>query len=63
MNLTRVSRGKIELHYEVVDAHALLRTLLRDFESEIDSRDIVLTIGLGAREKISGRIRTGYSRC
>jgi PAS domain S-box-containing protein len=51
LNLTRVARGKIELHYEVVDAHLLLRTLLRESENEIDERDLVLTTALGAKNR------------
>lgn len=50
LSLTRLSRGKIELHQEVVDAHASLRNVLSQFQGEIDAKGIELMMGLRAKE-------------
>ena len=49
LNLTRLARGKIELHTEVVDVHALLRALLNQCESAIDEKNIELATALRAK--------------
>lgn len=51
LNLTRLSRGKIELHTEAVDVHGVLRTMLGQFERELDGKDIALTVALRAKER------------
>ena len=48
LNLTRLSRGKIELHFEIVDVHILLHNLLSQFESEAAAKNIELTAELRA---------------
>jgi PAS domain S-box-containing protein len=49
LNLTRLSRGKIELHHEVVDVHALLRAVVGQYQDQIDRKRIDLLTGLRAR--------------
>jgi PAS domain S-box-containing protein len=51
LNLTRLSRGKIELHHEVLDAHTLLRNLLTEFEAEFDGKKLALVTALRARDR------------
>ena len=48
LDLTRVARGKIELHFELVDVHAILRNVLLTCQSGVDSKRIALTVALGA---------------
>ena len=48
LHLTRLARGKIELHNEVVDIHALLRAVMGQFQEQIDRRRIDLLTGLWA---------------
>lgn len=50
LNLTRLNRGKIELHQEVVDAHASLRTVLSQLQAEIDAKGLGTATGLRARD-------------
>jgi PAS domain S-box-containing protein len=51
LHLTRLARGKIELHNEVVDVHALLRNVVGQFQEHIDVRHIDLLIGLRAERR------------
>jgi PAS domain S-box-containing protein len=50
LDLTRISRGKIELHCEVVDAHVSLRSALEICQSDIESKDILVSIALRAKQ-------------
>ena len=50
LDLTRISRGKIELHHEVLDAHASLRAALEICQGEIEGKGIEVSLGLRARE-------------
>jgi PAS domain S-box-containing protein len=50
LNLTRLQRNKIELHYEAMDAHAAVRNALSQFQQEIDGKGIDLLIALRARQ-------------
>lgn len=50
LDLTRISRGKIELHLEVLDAHAALRTALETCQSDIEAKGLEVSLALHARE-------------
>jgi PAS domain S-box-containing protein len=50
LDLTRISRGKIQLHFEAVDAHAILRGTLAMFQPELDAKQIAVSTALRARE-------------
>ncbi|HEV8378182.1 MAG TPA: PAS domain S-box protein, partial [Tepidisphaeraceae bacterium] len=49
LDLTRISRGKLKLHLEVVDVHDALRASIGMLQSEIDGRDLELTTALRAK--------------
>ncbi|MEY2440489.1 MAG: hypothetical protein QOI34_1874, partial [Verrucomicrobiota bacterium] len=42
LDLTRISKGKVQLSFEVVDAHRLLRNALEICRSEIDQKHLAL---------------------
>jgi len=48
LSLTRLTRGKIVLHQEAVDAHAMIRALVSQFHGEIDGNRIELGLDLRA---------------
>ena len=48
LNLTRITRGKIELHNEAVDVHGLLRTVLVESQTDVDEKGIQLATALRA---------------
>jgi PAS domain S-box-containing protein len=48
LHLTRISRGKVELHFEVTDAHAALRHCLEMFAGEVESKRVELSLNLRA---------------
>ena len=50
LDLTRIARGKVALHFEVVDAHSAVRNVVSMFQSEIDAKGLALTLALRARE-------------
>ena len=50
LDLTRISRGKIQLHFEVVDAHAAIRNTLTMFQPDIDAKSLEASVALRARE-------------
>ena len=50
LNLTRLQRDKIELHYEALDAHAALRNALSQFQQEIDQKGVGLLTFLRAKQ-------------
>src|SRR5688572_17787498 len=50
LDLTRISRGKIQLHFEIVDAHAAVRNTLTMFQPDIDAKSLEASVALRARE-------------
>ncbi|HEY8666696.1 MAG TPA: hybrid sensor histidine kinase/response regulator, partial [Tepidisphaeraceae bacterium] len=50
LNFMKLARGKIELHQEAVDAHALVRTVLTQFQNDIDAKEVQLSTALRARQ-------------
>ncbi|WP_166827046.1 ATP-binding protein [Thalassoroseus pseudoceratinae] len=48
LDLTRINRGKIELHFEAVDAHATLRRALEICQADIDTRQLEVTQAMRA---------------
>src|SRR6266550_1971239 len=49
LDITRISRGKLKLHYEVVDVHDALRAAIGMLQSEIDGKDLEVTTALRAK--------------
>jgi HAMP domain-containing protein/signal transduction histidine kinase len=50
LDLTRIDRGKVQLNFEVVDAHSLLQSALEICQPEIDRKHLVRSLNLGARK-------------
>jgi PAS domain S-box-containing protein len=50
LDLTRISRGIIELHFETVDLHAALRGAVSVFQKELEAKELAVTMALNARE-------------
>ncbi|HEV3098778.1 MAG TPA: HAMP domain-containing protein [Candidatus Udaeobacter sp.] len=50
LDLTRIDRGKIQLNFEVVDAHTLLQNALEICQAEIDRKHLRRSLNLGARK-------------
>jgi PAS domain S-box-containing protein len=50
LDLTRISRGIIELHFETVDLHAALRGAVSVFQKELEAKELAVTMALHARE-------------
>ncbi len=50
LDLTRISRGKIELHCEAVDVHAAIRDALEILQEDIVAKELVVTSDLSAQE-------------
>jgi HAMP domain-containing protein/signal transduction histidine kinase len=50
LDLTRIDRGKVQLNFEVVDAHTLLQNALEICQAEIDRKHLVRSVNLGARK-------------
>jgi hypothetical protein len=50
LDLTRIGRGKIQLHFEIVDAHATLRSTLAMYQAEMDAKGLEASVALRARE-------------
>lgn len=48
LDVTRITRGKIEVRHEAVDVHKLLQNALQIVENDISRKEIELTIDLGA---------------
>ena len=48
LDVTKISRGKMELHPEVVDAHLLLRTALEICQKDIEAKHMEVTLSLQA---------------
>jgi PAS domain S-box-containing protein len=49
LDLTRIARGKVQLHFEVIDAHAVVRSVVAMFQKEIDQKGLSVTLSLRAR--------------
>jgi PAS domain S-box-containing protein len=49
LDLTRISRGKVELRLETVDAHASLRHALEVWQQQIEEKGLEVTLHLSAR--------------
>jgi CheY-like chemotaxis protein/anti-sigma regulatory factor (Ser/Thr protein kinase) len=49
LDLTRISKGKVQLSLETVDAHMLLRNALEICQSEIDQKGLILNLQLAAK--------------
>ena len=52
LDLTRISKGKVQLSLEIVDAHVLLRNALEICQADIDQKKLELTLELSA-EKVN----------
>jgi HAMP domain-containing protein/signal transduction histidine kinase/CheY-like chemotaxis protein len=50
LDLTRIDRGKVQLNFEVVDAHTLLQSALEICQAEIDRKHLKPSLNLGARK-------------
>ncbi len=50
LDLTRISRGKVQLNFEVVDAHSLLQNALEICQSEIERKHLTLRLDLAAQK-------------
>jgi signal transduction histidine kinase/HAMP domain-containing protein len=50
LDLTRIDRGKVQLNFEVVDAHTLLQNALEICQPEIDRKRLALSLNLGAQK-------------
>ena len=48
LDVTRITRGKIEVHHEVVDVHRLLRNAVKIVERDILRKEIELVLDLSA---------------
>jgi PAS domain S-box-containing protein len=51
LDMTRIARGKVELHYEVLDAHAVVRAAVQVAMKEIEDKGLDLTLSLRARNR------------
>ena len=49
LDLTRVTRGQVTLHFEALDVHEALRQALAGIQREIDDKPIQLTVSLRAK--------------
>ncbi len=52
LDLTRISRGKIELHPEAVDAHAVLRHCLENYQDQIEAKRVAVSLNLWAKHHL-----------
>jgi HAMP domain-containing protein/signal transduction histidine kinase/ActR/RegA family two-component response regulator len=50
LDLTRIDRGKVQLNFEVVDAHTLLQNALEICQAEIDRKHLTRSLNLGAQK-------------
>jgi HAMP domain-containing protein/signal transduction histidine kinase len=48
LDLTRIDRGKVQLNFEVVDAHTLLQNALEICQAQIDRKHLARSLNLGA---------------
>jgi PAS domain S-box-containing protein len=52
LDLTRISRGKVRLHFEAVDANAVLRAVVTMLQPEADAKGLAVTVALRAKEAL-----------
>jgi CheY-like chemotaxis protein len=50
LDLTRISKGKVQLNFEIVDAHTLLRNALEICQSDIEQKHLDLQLNLAAKK-------------
>jgi signal transduction histidine kinase len=50
LDLTRISRGTVQLNFEVVDAQTLLQNALEIYQTEIDRKHLALRLDLAAHK-------------
>src|SRR5256884_2348460 len=50
LDLTRISKGKVQLNFEVVDAHTLLQNALEICQVDIDRKHLALRLDLAANK-------------
>jgi HAMP domain-containing protein/signal transduction histidine kinase/CheY-like chemotaxis protein len=50
LDLTRISKGKVQLNFEIVDAHTLLRNALEICQSDIEQKHLDLRLNLAAKK-------------
>ncbi len=50
LDLTRIDRGKVQLNFEIVDAHTLLQNALEICQPEIDRKHLTPSLNLGAQK-------------
>ncbi|PYK11085.1 MAG: hybrid sensor histidine kinase/response regulator [Verrucomicrobia bacterium] len=50
LDLTRIDQGKVQLNFEVVDAHTLLQNALDICQAEIDRKNLARALSLGAQK-------------
>ena len=50
LDLTRIDRGKVQLNFEIVDAHTMLQSALEICQPEIDRKHLKPSLNLGARK-------------
>ena len=50
LDLTRISRGKVQLNFEVVDGHTLLQNALEICQADIDRKHLALRLDLTAQK-------------
>jgi signal transduction histidine kinase/HAMP domain-containing protein/ActR/RegA family two-component response regulator len=50
LDLTRIDRGKVQLNFEVVDAHTLLQNALEICQAEINRKHLERSLNLGAQK-------------
>jgi HAMP domain-containing protein/signal transduction histidine kinase/CheY-like chemotaxis protein len=50
LDLTRISRGKVQLNFEIVDAHTLLRNAIEICQAEIEQKHLALRLDLAAQK-------------
>jgi signal transduction histidine kinase/HAMP domain-containing protein len=50
LDLTRIDRGKVQLNFEIVDAHTLLQSALEICQAEINRKHLKPSLNLGARK-------------
>jgi PAS domain S-box-containing protein len=49
LDVTRIARGKIRLHFEVVDTHLVIRNVIDMLRTDIDEKGLSITLALRAK--------------
>jgi CheY-like chemotaxis protein len=52
LDLTRIAKGKLQLHLEMIDAHDLITSALEICRAEIDAKEILVQVDLAARRHV-----------